>query len=41
MERYLADQKDEMTSKFVAMEQAQAQINQQMQYLQKNLASQG
>ena len=39
MERLIADQKDEMTSKFIAMEQAQATINQQMQYLQKNLGS--
>jgi flagellar hook-associated protein 2 len=39
IERYLSDQKDTMTAKFVAMEQAQATINQQLQYLQKNLGS--
>jgi flagellar hook-associated protein 2 len=39
MERVLQDQKDSMTAKFIAMEQAQAQINQQLQYLQKNLGS--
>jgi flagellar hook-associated protein 2 len=39
MERLVQDQKDEMTAKFVAMEQAQATINQQLQYLQKNLGS--
>ena len=39
MERIVQDQKDSMTAKFIAMEQAQAQINQQLQYLQRNLGS--
>jgi flagellar hook-associated protein 2 len=39
MERVIQDQKDSMTAKFIAMEQAQAQINQQLQYLQRNLGS--
>jgi flagellar hook-associated protein 2 len=38
MERIVQDQKESMEAKFVAMEQAQAQINQQLQYLQKNLS---
>jgi flagellar hook-associated protein 2 len=35
MERYVQDQKDAMTAKFQAMEQAEATINQQLQYLTK------
>lgn len=37
MERIVQDQKEAMELKFVAMERAQAQINQQLQFLQKNL----
>jgi len=33
MERKILDDQDRMTSEFVAMETAQAQINQQKQYL--------
>jgi flagellar hook-associated protein 2 len=39
MERIVQDQKDAMEAKFVAMEQAQATMNQQLQYLTKNLAN--
>src|SRR5262249_28821685 len=35
MERIVQDQKDAMTAKFQAMEQAEATINQQLQYLTK------
>src|SRR5207253_7647766 len=35
MERIVQDQKASMEAKFIAMEQCQAQINQQLQYLQK------
>jgi flagellar hook-associated protein 2 len=37
MERIVQDQKEAMTAKFVAMEQAEATLNQQLQYLTKNL----
>ncbi len=39
MERLVQAQKERLTASFVAMETAQAKINQQMQFLQKNLAS--
>jgi flagellar hook-associated protein 2 len=37
MERIVQAQKEAMELKFIAMERAQAQINQQLQFLQKNL----
>jgi flagellar hook-associated protein 2 len=37
LERFVQTQKESLTNKFVAMETAQAQINQQLSYLQKNL----
>lgn len=37
MERVVQEQKAAMELKFIAMEQAQAQINQQLQYLSRNL----
>jgi flagellar hook-associated protein 2 len=37
MERIVQAQKEALTNSFIAMETAQAQINQQMAYLQKNL----
>jgi flagellar capping protein FliD len=39
MERIVLEQQDAMELKFIAMEQAQAQINQQLQYLTRSLAS--
>lgn len=39
MERVVQEQKAAMELKFIAMEQAQAQINQQLQYLTRNLSS--
>lgn len=39
MERIVLEQKEAMELKFIAMEQAQAQINQQLQYLTRSLAS--
>jgi flagellar capping protein FliD len=39
MERIVFQQQEAMELKFIAMEQAQAQINQQLQYLTRSLAS--
>lgn len=39
MERVVLEQQEAMELKFIAMETAQAQINQQLQYLQKSLGS--
>ena len=39
MERIVLEQQEAMELKFIAMEQAQAQINQQLQYLTRSLAS--
>ena len=38
MERHITATRDQLTASFVAMEQAQARINQQLQYLTKNFA---
>jgi flagellar hook-associated protein 2 len=39
LERILQEQKEAMTAKFLAMEQASAKSTQQLQFLQKNLGS--